>query len=92
VTLPAVAEIAVFVGSIAGVLISPLMVWALYHKRLLVAVPVIYGVSCLVIIVLNMLSVRFSDLIALGVTVAALLLYRPLGKPHVHSGFSDEPG
>lgn len=92
VTLPAVADIAIFFGSIAGLLISPLMVWALYDKKVWVAVPVLYGVACLVIIVLNMLSIRFSELIALGVTVVALFLYRLLGKRHAHSGFSDEIG
>jgi phosphatidylserine synthase len=71
-TLPAVAEIAFLLGGLAGLLLSPLMVWALKGRNLWLSVPSIYAVACLVIVILNALSVPFAELIAFGVTVVVL--------------------
>lgn len=87
-TLPAVSQIACLFGALAGLLISPLLVWALHDKKLWFAVPCVYGSACLLIIVLNLLEVRFSELIALGVTAAGLFLYGLFGKRHPHLGIS----
>lgn len=73
-TLPAVAEIAFSFGGIAGLLISPLMVWALKDRNLWLSVPVVYGVACLVIVVLNALSVRFAEIVSFAATAVVLLL------------------
>src|SRR3954469_19314085 len=81
-TLPAVAEIAFSFGGIAGLLLSPLMVWALKDSNLWLSVPSIYAVACLGIALLNAPSVRFAELIAVGLTVVVLLLYGIFVKRH----------
>jgi len=81
-TLPVVAEIAFSFGGIAGLLLSPLMVWALKDSRLWFSVPAIYAVTCLMIALLNALSVRFAELISLGITVAVLLAHGFFVKRH----------
>lgn len=79
-TLPAVAEIAFSFGGIAGLLLSPLMVWALKDSRLWLTVPAIYAVACVIVAILNALSVRFAELITFAITVVLLLLYGLLTK------------
>jgi len=79
-TLPAVAEIAFSFGGIAGLLISPLVVWALKDRNLLLCVPIVYGVACIVIVVLNVLSVRFSEIASFAVTAVLLLLFGLVAK------------
>ena len=71
-------------------LLSPLMVWALHDKKLWLAVPCVYFLACLVIVVLNLIEVRFAEFIALGATAVGLLLYGLLGKRHPHLGISRE--
>jgi hypothetical protein len=89
-TLPAVAEIACLFGSLGGLLISPLMVWAFYDKNLWIAVPGIYGLACVGVVALNVLSMSSPIMIISGVTVAALVLYGLFGKRRPTSQFSDE--
>ena len=91
-TLPAVAQIACFFGGLAGLVISPLVVWALHNKKLWIAMPCIYFLACILVIVLNMFAVRFSELITLGATAAGLFFYGLFGKRHAHLGISDESG
>lgn len=87
-TLPAVAEIACFFGGLAGLLLSPLMVWALHDKKLWLAVPCVYFLACLLIVVLNLMQLKLAELISLGATAAGLLLYGVFGKRHPHLGIS----
>jgi hypothetical protein len=78
--LPAVAEIALVIGGIAGLLISPLMVWSLKDKNLWIAVPCIYGLACIAVVILNLLSAGHPARIAFGITVVGLFVYGLCGK------------
>jgi hypothetical protein len=66
VSRPAVAPIALVFGGLAGVLLSPLMVWALWHRRLVIWVPSLYLGSSLLVVSLNLVGVRFAELIVFG--------------------------
>lgn len=44
-TLPMVAETALIVGAICGILLSPLMYWSLKDKNLLTILPIIYTLA-----------------------------------------------
>ena len=77
---PAVFPLASFFGVVAGIIISPLVIWALSDKNLRVAVPVAYVFSVLVVIGLNLLNVRFSMYISFVLTALMFLLYRFFGK------------
>ena len=77
---PSVLPIACMVGVVAGVVISPLVIWALSDKSLKIAAPTIYLLSVAFIVVLNLLQVRFTMYIGFGVTVVMLVVYRFIGK------------
>ena len=71
--LPAVLPIAVVFGGVAGLGVSPLMMWALDKGNLWIAVPGVYALAMAAIIILNLLGIRFSEWIAVGITVLGLL-------------------
>ncbi len=77
---PSVLPIACIVGVLAGLIISPLVIWALSDKNLKIAVPTIYMLSIIFIVMLNLLQVRFTMYIGFGFTAVILILYRFIGK------------
>jgi hypothetical protein len=82
-SLPSVLPIACIIGTIAGVIISPLVVWALRDKDLKIAVPIIYLLSIASIVALNLLEIRFAMEIGFAFTALAIFVYRFVGKEHV---------
>ena len=88
-SLPAVAEIAFSFGGVAGLLLSPLLVWALKDSKLWLSVPCIYTVACLAIVALNALSARFAEVIAFSITSVVILLYGLFAKRNAQR-LSDE--
>jgi hypothetical protein len=77
---PAVLPVACLVGIAAGVVISPFVIWALTNKNLKIAVPVIYILSAVFIVTLNVLQVRFSIYFGFTLTVVMVVLYKFIGK------------
>jgi hypothetical protein len=77
---PAVLPIARFVGAVAGVVISPLVIWALNDKNLKIAVPTIYMLSISLIVALNVLQVGSAMYLGFVLTVVMLIIYRFIGK------------
>jgi len=77
--LPAVAQIATGTGGLIGLLISPLVVWALHDKRLWIATPYVVGLSCGAVIISNVLSVRSPVLVAVAATGLGLVVFGLFG-------------
>jgi hypothetical protein len=90
--LPAVLPIAVVFGGVVGLGVSPLMIWALDKKNLWIAVPGVYALAFAAIIILNLLGIRFSEWIAVGITVLGLLIYRFFGRRVRATIHTDEIG
>ncbi len=79
-TLPGVIPIATAVGTLAGFLLSPIMVWAMKDKNLSIGVPAIYGLVCLITVLLNIFQIRYSMYISFGITAVMLYFYRFIGR------------
>jgi hypothetical protein len=78
--LPGVISIAVVIGAVAGLLISPVMIWAMKGKHLGIGIPFIYAFAWSVVLGLNLMQARFAVYISFGLTIAALCAYRLLGR------------
>lgn len=78
--LPSVISVAVIVGSIAGTVISPFVIWSLNGKEALIAVPTIYAASLVTVVALNVIEIRFSMFIGFGMTLFYIVLYKFFGR------------